>query len=151
MESIHSITSRSYLVYLLFFLPAIVLDLFWPLELFSPAVRQVGGALLLCAPFLLHSIHAAAAKFRRIRKDQEVSADMFMYGPYRITRTPTQLALMMLFGGFALFANLPFLFLATLFSYLFTKATFMVRMEAVLERKYGQAYRTYKKRIGNIL
>lgn len=68
-------------------------------------------------------------------------------GPFRFTRNPLYLSLTLLYGGIALFANLPWAILFLPIVLLIMRRGVINREERYLEQKFGEAYLRYKRNV----
>lgn len=128
------------------------LEWFWPLDpgfaLAAPARYWLGGAILLIGlavlivwPFLL---------FRRSGQDPEPwkpTPEILEGGPYGFTRNPMYLQMVLGCLGFAvLLWNLWILILTPVCAWVLQKYAIQPE-EAYLERKFGEGYLAYKRRV----
>jgi protein-S-isoprenylcysteine O-methyltransferase Ste14 len=82
-----------------------------------------------------------------LAKVDEVQKHHFHRGPYKYTRTPTHWGLFFLVLGFGLLINAFFITVLTVVSFFITKFVFIKDQENILERRYGEAYKEYKKSV----
>lgn len=68
-------------------------------------------------------------------------------GPFRFSRNPLYLSLTLLYGGIALFMNLPWAILFLPIVLLIMRRGVIDREERYLEQKFGVAYSRYKQRV----
>ncbi len=142
---IHIILAHSYSLYFAGFLLGIILDFFFPLNIFHQAlVAPLGVALLVAGPAL---IFWAQRTTRDYKKDGTITKEVFSKGPYCYSRSPTHAGIMFLMLGFGLAANAFFIVVFTLISAVVTRFTFLRKEEAILEKKYGAPYLAYKKEV----
>ena len=139
---IHKVLAHSYTFYFLSFLVSLFLDLFFPLRLFKhPLIAPIGSLIIVLATFL---IFWAQKTSRNLKKDILVKED-FSRGPYSLSRTPTNWGLFFLTLGFGLLANAFFVVVFSIISFIIAKLVFLKKEEMILEKKYGEPYREYKK------
>ncbi len=150
-QSVHVILSRSYMVFLLIFAPLIFIDIFWPVPIFDKNMQLLGGLLMIISPLILISAQKASRAFKKAKSMYPITAQSFRNGLYKITRTPTHIGLLLLAMGFAISANLPFLLVGAMTSFLITRHTFITKEEKVLADKYGKSYIEYKNTTGRYL
>ncbi len=150
-QSVHVILSRSYMVFLLIFAPLIFIDIFWPVPIFDKNMQLLGGLLMIGSPLILISAQKASRAFKKAKSMYPITAQSFRNGLYKITRTPTHIGLLLLAMGFAISANLPFLLIGAMTSFLITRHTFIAKEEKVLADKYGKSYIEYKNTTGRYL
>ena len=141
-NKVHKTLAQSYVVYFLFFLLGVFLDLVFQVKIFTDSVMVFLGTLLLAFGTFL--IFWAQRTSRNLHKD-EMSKESFSRGPYRYTRSPTHFGLFVLILGFGIITNAVFVVLGTLLAFLITKFSFLDKHEKILEAKYGEHYKEYKK------
>jgi protein-S-isoprenylcysteine O-methyltransferase Ste14 len=71
----------------------------------------------------------------------------FERGPYKYSRSPTHNGLTLMTLGLSLVINSFFTFLFMIAAALITRMIFLKEEEALLEKKYGEAYCEYKKKV----
>jgi protein-S-isoprenylcysteine O-methyltransferase Ste14 len=132
----------------------LLLDWLWPLPLASlgldpgGAARPAAGAVVLALGFGLAGW--AALHFRAAGTELPTwrpSTALVAAGPYRWSRNPIYVALLLVLGGVALL--LDSLWLVALLVPVWAALRFAViaREEAYLERRFGDDYRRYKTRV----
>ncbi len=142
---VHHTLAHSYTVYFFVLLFGVALDMFFPIRIFPAWLSGwVGIGLLVLSSILI--IWAQRSSLH-LTKAEEVTKENFCKGPYCYTRTPTHWGLFLLVLGFGLMINAFFITLLTIVSFFITKLVFIKDQEAILERRYGDAYREYKKSV----
>lgn len=68
-------------------------------------------------------------------------------GPFRFTRNPLYLSLLLLMGSFVIFANSGWHIIALMLLFLFFRFSVVAREEQYLENCFGEEYIQYKKRV----
>ena len=81
---------------------------------------------------------------RNLDKDN-LTKESFRKGPYAFTRGPTHLGIFLLIISFGFMANTIFVIFFTIVAFFVTKLVFLKEQEMLLEEKYGEPYREYKK------
>jgi protein-S-isoprenylcysteine O-methyltransferase Ste14 len=126
-------------------------DRFWPIDLgfvrSAPIRYGIGGLVMTCA---LTLASWAIAHFRQSGQDEKpwtTTTAIVGAGPYRFTRNPMYLAMVLLCVGAAvLLSNWWILALTPVCA--FALWWFAIRPEeAYLENKFGENYRAYKRRV----
>jgi len=139
------------LIYLVPLALGLLLHRRYPFELPGRKVTMVVGlACMLAAAIVL----PALLSFRRAATRPEPwrpATALVTDGPYRFSRNPMYLGFTLLYLGIALlFGSLwPFLFLPLVLSVMHFGV--IVREEAYLERRFGDAYREYRRRVNRWL
>jgi protein-S-isoprenylcysteine O-methyltransferase Ste14 len=130
-------------------LAGLALDWLLPLPLF-PAATSAGW--LGAALFAMAAALAAWAIFTMTRAGSNVPTNLptkaiVETGPYRFTRNPIYLGMMLGLIGLAIAIDSPWL-LVTLVPFAFAiRYGVIAREEAYLERKFGEVYVAYKSRV----
>jgi protein-S-isoprenylcysteine O-methyltransferase Ste14 len=132
------------------FVAAYAVQGFAPLPLAAaPGVpqRAVGWGLVGLAVLLSGS---AVFLFRRVGttpNPRRPTTALVVHGPYRFTRNPMYVGFALLYVGVSLLVNSawPFVFFPVLITLL--DRLVIVREEAYLEARFGDAYRSYKTRV----
>ena len=133
-------------------LVGVILQRLWPLvgplALPAPLRYWLGGAIVVASGFGLGAW--AVILFRRSGQDEnpwKPTPSIVERGPYRLTRNPMYLQMVLVCVGFSIaLANLWILMLTPLCA-LLLQVLAIVPEEAYLERKFGQDYLDYKKRV----
>jgi protein-S-isoprenylcysteine O-methyltransferase Ste14 len=139
---IHRILAHSYFVYFLFLILGVALDIFLHMHVFEDSFTIPAGIILLILATIL--IIWAQNTSRNLKKEN-IRAESFLHGPYCYTRSPTHYGLFLLMLGFGFIANAFFVIMFTVISLLITKFFFLKKEEDLLEQKYGDSYKEYKK------
>ena len=104
--------------------------------------------MLFVGPIIIYWAQATSSNYKkRIIKDETRSP--FGLGPYRFLRSPTHFGLFILTFGFGLVINSLYSVIFTIIAYFITKLFFLKKEEKILEKKYGQVYIDYKKKVKN--
>lgn len=142
-QKVHHFLAYSYFIYLFVLILGVLLDMFFPIKIFHDSIMILVGFILLILSSLL-IVWAQKSSVDLLTKEN-VDKEHFCKGPYCYTRTPTHYGLFLAVLGFGFIINSFFVILLTVFSFLFTKITFVKKQEKELEKKFGEAYREYKK------
>jgi len=141
---VHHTLAHSYTVYFFVLLFGVALDMLFPIKIFNATHMDIGLLLLVLSSAL---IVWAQRSSTHLAKVGEVQKEHFNRGPYKYTRTPTHWGLFFLVFGFGLVINAFFITLLTVVSFFITKFVFIKDQENILERRYGEAYKEYKKSV----
>lgn len=142
-HKVHHFLAYSYFIYLFVLILGVLLDMLFPIKIFHDSIMIfVGFILLILSSFLI--VWAQKSSVDLFTKEN-VNKEHFCRGPYCYTRTPTHYGLFLAVLGFGFIINSFFVILLTVASFLFTKITFVKKQEQELEKKFGEAYREYKK------
>jgi protein-S-isoprenylcysteine O-methyltransferase Ste14 len=142
---IHKVLAHSYSFYFLSFLLGIILDFYEPTHLPKiPWAVYFGFLFLISGPLI---IYWAQHTSRNLKKGETMSADTFFKGPYKYTRGPTHLGIALMLVGFGMTVNAFFVVVLSLLAAIITRFTFLRKEEEILEKKYGDPYMEYKKKV----
>jgi protein-S-isoprenylcysteine O-methyltransferase Ste14 len=127
------------------------LTLLWPIPIVAPPTARVlaGLGVVLFVVFLLLAA-SANLTFRRVGTPANPYApttQLAVDGPYRFTRNPMYLGLLLLTVGFALVMNSMWLILLAVPVMLLLRNLVIVHEERYLEEKFGDDYRAYCQRV----
>lgn len=142
--SVHKVLAHSYSVFFIFFLLGVFLDLVFNLKIFYISFMLPIGVFFLIFGTLLI---LWAQKTSKNLKKENISKETFCQGPYCYTRTPTNFGLFFLMLGFGMIINAFFIILFSFLSFIIAKVFFLDKQEKILEEKYGEPYREYKKTV----
>lgn len=117
------------------------LDLPWPVRWLVGLAPILGGGLLALAAE--RRFKAAGTDVRPWRPSTALASG----GPYRFTRNPMYLGLLLVLTGVALATDGPWLLAQLVPLALVLHFGVVRREEAYLERKFGDAYRDYTRRV----
>lgn len=144
-NKVHTALAHSYFVHFIFILVGLLLDFIFPIKIFQHAtVVRTGFVLLVLASLL---IFWAQHTTRNLFIKESITKKSFEKGPYKYTRIPTHIGLLLLTLGFGVVVNTFFVVVTSLLSFIIGKMIFLRKYEEVLEEKYGTAYTEYKKEV----
>jgi len=141
-DKVHKILAHSYLVYFLFFIIGIFLDLVFKIKISNFSFSAPVGVFLIILATLL--IFWAQNTSRNLEKEN-ITKETFCKGPYGFTRSPTHWGLFLLILGFGITINAFFVIIFAVISFLVTRFIYLRKEEEILEKKYGTPYAEYKK------
>lgn len=137
------------LVYFLAASVAYLLHFYFPMTAFDPAgwLRVVIIILFISCTLVmlwaLLTMLAAKTSPNPYLTPQHLTAN----GPYHYSRNPMYLAISGLYLAFALFINSVWFFLFFIPAIILIKYAVILREEVYLDKRFGQQYRDYKKRV----
>lgn len=137
------------LVFLAAIIVALLVDWVWPRDAWidAPLRYVVGAGSVLAAAWLLTG---AIGQFKRMKQDPKPwrpTPAITDAGPYRLTRNPMYLGFVAFTVGLGLLLNNGWLPLAAIIAAMAVQRTAIVHEEAYLDRKFGESYRAYKRRV----
>lgn len=148
-ETVHFVLLHSYLIFLFAVILGVVFDTVIKREIFSNSVyHYVGFFMLIISSIIIYWAQSTSANYQQ-RVHKKEGRSHFEFGPYRFLRSPTHFGLFVLTLGFALIINSLFSVIFTFIAYIITKLFFLKKEEKLLEKKYGEVYRDYKKKVKN--
>jgi protein-S-isoprenylcysteine O-methyltransferase Ste14 len=139
-------------LYALAFAAAYALNLAWPLPLMATEVARWIGVVLGVAGAIL--ILAGVAAMRRARTNiypALPATALVIVGPFRFTRNPLYVALTILFLGLAFEFNTVWGLAVLVPLLLVMHYGVILREERYLERKFGEPYREYCRKVRRYL
>ena len=136
------------LIYVLGWLVAWLLERRWPLTWHQSLASQgLGVAIGAAGAFLgawsllaLRAVHTSPNPFKPTQA-------LSMRGPYGFSRNPIYLSFAALYAGIAVFTRMGWELVVLLAVLVAVQRLVILREEAYLERKFGQAYRDYLGRV----
>ncbi|MFA6514741.1 MAG: isoprenylcysteine carboxylmethyltransferase family protein [Candidatus Paceibacterota bacterium] len=148
-ETVHFVLLHSYSIFLIAVVLGVFLDIVFKLKIFSNEIyKYVGFAMLIISSLIIYWAQSTSANYQE-RVHKKEGRSNFEFGPYRYMRSPTHFGLFIMTIGFALIINSLFSVIFTIIAYAITKLFFLKREEKILEKKYGEVYRDYKKKVRN--
>ncbi len=147
-QSVHKVLAQSYLAYFLLCIVGIFLGLFIPIRFSIPHAETFAAVFFIVGPLLIFWAQQTSRRFEVIK--EKTGKPQFNRGPYRFLRNPTQLGLVILVAGYACASGTAILFITSVVAYIISN-TFFKRHEAILESRYGDAYRQYKATVHKVL
>ena len=150
-DMVHFVLAHSYLIFLFSVILGVLFDTLLNKKIFShPAYSTIGLLLMMAGSFLIYWAQRTSSKYKR-NVGKNGAKSHFESGPYKYSRSPTHLGLFFLTLGFSLIINSFFAASFTIIAHTLTKIVFLKREEKLLEKKYGQIYMDYKKKVRNWL
>ncbi|MEI6659808.1 MAG: isoprenylcysteine carboxylmethyltransferase family protein [bacterium] len=144
---VHFILSHSYTLFLLAVILGVVMDSLTSIALYQQVLFQyIGLFMLLTGPMLIYWAQYTSSCSKTKMEKEKTERD-FEAGPYKYTRNPTHLGLAVMTLGLAFIINSFFSVIFIIIASVISKLIFLPKEEAVLEARYGQPYRDYKKRV----
>ncbi len=146
---VHFLLSHSYLVFLFSVILGVVFDMFIPANLFlKNSYQNIGVLLIFLGSIIVYWAQSTSGKYKEDSPKYK-NKSFFYRGPYKYSRNPTHFGLFIMTLGLALIINSLFSVIFTIMAYVLTKIFFVKKQERILERKYGEEYLDYKKKVKN--
>ena len=135
-------------IFFMFYVMGYVTDRGFPTDLATAPTRYaIGGVLLVVSGGL---VMWAVTHFTRAKTHVDVrkpATALVTDGPYRWSRNPIYLAMTLFYGGFAVAFSLPITLGFLIPCLALLEYGVISREESYLDRKFGDEYRTYKRRV----
>ncbi len=143
---VHFILSHSYIVFLMAVVVGGLLHIIFPIRIFLGAVYPYFGVIMILVGSGL--IYWAQITSSSTEKEMErTGVRSFSRGPYAYSRNPTHIGITVMTLGLAVILNSFFTVICIIIASIITKFIFLREEEALLEKRYGQPYRDYKKKV----
>lgn len=139
------------LIYIGLLVLGFIIQFFWPLRIaVQPyaTVTRVGGLVLIVTGVL--SFGSAIGLFRSVGTSLipvKPTTALTFAGPYRFTRNPMYLGMLLISGGIALMTNALWPLLMLPLMVIVVTRTVIRREERYLTAKFGESYTAYKLRV----
>ncbi|HEV7126493.1 MAG TPA: isoprenylcysteine carboxylmethyltransferase family protein [Ktedonobacterales bacterium] len=134
--------------FLIAFLIGWLLQARFPLPFLArPIALSLGIALVAAAALLIIAAIPTMLRGHGTLKTDGPSAALVMSGPYRISRNPMYLGLVLLYGGLACVFAIDWALPLLIPLILYTQVGTIVPEERYLERSFGESYRAYRSRV----
>jgi protein-S-isoprenylcysteine O-methyltransferase Ste14 len=143
-NKVHKVLAYSYSSYFILFLFGLYLDFVFPLKIFDNyTMTSIGAILLVFGTFLIFWAQKSSLNLKK----ENISKETFLHGPYRYTRSPTNLGLFLLTMGFGIIVNALFVVISSIISFIIGRFIFIKKEEKILAEKYGVPYIEYKESV----
>ena len=144
---VHVVLGHSYLIYFVGVIFGAGLQAVLGYELTDTRLNGLGAALIVIGTIVMLWAQNTSRQTHEIRLGKDIVHDDFYRGPYRFTRSPTHLSLGLVVIGLAFVFNSLAMLTTAIITFLITRYVFIRKEEILLERKYGEPYLAYKKRV----
>lgn len=136
------------ILFLLILIPALILTYFWPVGLGEHWALRLAGLLALL--FAVSLVGSAVFNFRRKGTSENPhtpSTALVLDGPYRLTRNPMYLSMVLILIGLGLLLDSIWLLLAAPLDAILLTVLVIRYEEIYLEQKFGQDYIDFKSSV----
>jgi protein-S-isoprenylcysteine O-methyltransferase Ste14 len=143
---VHFILSHSYVIFLIAVVLGALVHVFSPIRIFSGmGYPYLGFGMIIIGSLLIYWAQSTSSNTQKeMQKGKERD---FMAGPYAYSRNPTHIGLTIMTLGLACILNSLSMVVFIIIASIVAKFIFLRQEEAVLETRYGQPYRDYKKKV----
>ncbi len=146
-ETVHHVLVKSYFTFFLSIIIGIVLEYWFPLNLFPKPMTTLGAALFVGGTLLIVWAQTTTRSGAGERHaNSAIDENHFAKGPYKYYRNPTHMGLTMLVVGYGFILNALMIVLTVFITSLISHFVFVKKEEAMLASKYP-AYEEYKKKV----
>lgn len=147
-DTIHYILSRSYSLYLFSIIAGVIIDtVIYRLKFSFPFYSEIGFFIMFIGSVVVYWSQQSSSRSKREFKKNPGSKRNFARGPYKYSRNPTHIGLMIASLGFGVLAGSFFIIMFILFAFVTSLLVFLPKEEALLAKKYGQDYIDYQKKV----
>jgi len=148
-NSVSHISSYSISIFAVGLFVGVLLDIFIPIKIIPEPINQIIGILLIIlGTLVIYSAEKHGHRYSKLRKENNVSnIDDIYQGPYKFTRNPKYVGLSLLLIGLGFVLNTPFIIITSIISGVIANFYFIHKEEDLLERRHGDIYREYKKKV----
>ena len=136
------------LIYLVFLVPGIALDLLFPVGLLPNLIQYIVGFVLIATSVVL--LPSAFGRFRATGTNVDVrkpTTAIIKDGPYRFSRNPLYLSMSLLYLGIGVASDSVWILGTLIPALAVMHYGVILREEAYLERKFGEEYLRYKQSV----
>ncbi|MES2930429.1 MAG: methyltransferase [Patescibacteria group bacterium] len=144
---VHIVLSYSYVMFLMAVVAGLVLDLVYHITIFSgPFYSYAGFIMIVAGSYLVYWAQSTSRCTKEEMKKGLTGRD-FERGPYKYSRNPTHLGLTLMTLGLGLILHSFFSVVCIIVASVISKFIFLKKEERLLEKKYGQTYCEYKRKV----
>lgn len=145
---VHLVLSHSYTVFLLAVVLGVIFDILIPTSYFGNYIFQyVGFVMIVLGSLLIYWAQSTTNCTKKEELEKGEPVRDFARGPYKYSRNPTHIGIAIMTFGLGLIINSIFSIIFVIVAFLITKNIFVKKEEALLEKKYGEDYCNYKKKV----
>jgi len=144
---VHFILFHSYLIFFIAIVLGVILDTFLKDKMFSGNIYSyIGFTMVMIGSIIIYWAQKTSSNYKQKTKKNE-SMSQFEFGPYKYLRHPTHLGLLIMTFGFSLMINSFFGIILVILAYIYTRLFSIKKQEKILEKKHGEIYSSYKKKV----
>ncbi|MCC6323456.1 isoprenylcysteine carboxylmethyltransferase family protein [Candidatus Nomurabacteria bacterium] len=144
---VHVILSRSYSVYLFCVIIGLILEMIYPLNISNIFYSNLGFIFMCVGTIFIYWAQSTSSTSKKKFLANTNAPRNFALGPYKYSRNPTHIGLLLVCFGFGFMIGSFFVIILTIFSFVITKLIFLPKEEGLLEKKYGEIYTKYKSAV----
>jgi protein-S-isoprenylcysteine O-methyltransferase Ste14 len=144
---IHVILFHTYTVFFIAIVLGVFLGQVFKSNLLHSIAFQYLGVLMIILGSVLVYWAQSTTSIKKTGKNNDRDINFFLNGPYKYTRNPTNLGLTVMSVGLGFLLNSIFAVLLVIITYLISRFIFIKKQDSILEKRYGDAFLEYKKRV----
>lgn len=147
-KTVHHVLSYSYTSFFFGLIFGLILDYFLRIKIFPNSDSGVYGFLVIfIGSIIVLWAQRTTGVTQVARHDGDLKPEDFMHGPYKYSRSPTHIGLTILSLGVGIVMNSSVMVLICFVSSVVSHAIFLNQQDKILESKYGEPYKIYKKTV----
>jgi protein-S-isoprenylcysteine O-methyltransferase Ste14 len=148
-SNVHGVLATSYTVYLAGFVVGVLVDQLFPASLLMKGAHMWGAFILFLGTAIIVWAQMTSKRTAHARNHPDTKHDVshFHQGPYKIFRSPTHIGLALLLISYGFLSDSLPITLIAIAVFIITRITFVMKQEKMLEEKYGDTYKAYKKKV----
>lgn len=146
---IHVLLSQDYAIFFFAVILGIIFDRIFPTDLFNGTLYQnIGLFLIIIGSIIVYwSQKTTGGQKNNPNKTTSRDINFFYRGPYKYTRNPTNFGLTILVLGLGFVINSSFSVIFIVITYFISRFIFIKKQDLILEEKYGDTWKEYKKKV----
>jgi len=150
-DTVHHILLCSYASFLIAVIFGVLFDKIIPVKIFFNNIYQSYGlSILFLGSVLIYWAQSTSSNYS-IKAKNKPHKSKFEFGPYKFLRNPTHIGLFIMILGLSILINSFFSVVFVFLAHIISRIFFLRKEEKLLEKKYGQDYLNYKKKVKNWL
>lgn len=142
---VHIILGHSYLFHFFGLLVAVIFDAFVHYPITANPQNGLGLFFLFVGTLLIYWAQKSTRGGHHRKSDLPYTR--FARGPYKVTRSPTNLGIGVMMLGLSFIFNSLSLLVITTFCFFLARYVFIWKEEKLLVERYGDDYRMYRKKV----
>lgn len=148
---INRLLLHSYATFLLAVILGVIFDMIFHIDIFSSKLYQyIGLGMIIFGTIAVYWSQSTTSKLKKA-DEQTKNTNFFLHGPYKYTRNPSNLGLTLMSLGLGLLINSFFSVVFIVITYLVSRLFFIKKQDSILEKRYGNDFLDYKKKVKNWL
>ena len=142
---VHILLSHSYIIFFFAVVLGVVFDALFPVRVLNGIVYEYIGLFMIIVGSYIVYWSQSSTSTSNVTEERDVS--FFLKGPYKYTRNPTNFGLTLTVLGLGFLINSLFVIIFILIVYAISRLIFIKKQDAILEERYGDVFREYKRKV----